>query len=61
LDYNGASAKETQELARHSTPVVTFASYVRARGERMREVVEELGEAVKVADSPQHSPNAEAG
>jgi integrase len=36
LDYQGASAKKTQELARHSTPTVTMNSYVRTREDRVQ-------------------------
>ena len=36
----GASAKEAQELARHSTPSLTMNTYARARHERLAETVE---------------------
>ena len=52
LDYSGASAKETQELARHSTPVLTMSAYVRTRVDRVRGVVNAVGEFVSPTASP---------
>ena len=39
LDSLGASAKETQELMRHATPMLTMQRYVQARLERRQEPV----------------------
>ena len=47
LDLSGASAKETMELARHSTPVLTLSRYVRATQGRMKTVVEAVGDVVR--------------
>lgn len=43
---SGASVKETQKLARHSTPEMTMNVYGRAREERLSEAVECIGEAI---------------
>jgi hypothetical protein len=43
---SGATVKETQELARHSTPQLTMNVYARARTERLSEAVERVGEVV---------------
>ncbi len=43
---SGATVKETQELARHSTPQLTMNVYARARNERLSEAVERIGEVV---------------
>ena len=51
LDDRGASARENQELARHSTPVLTMNVYVRTRVDRVRGVVEAVGELVN-PDAP---------
>ncbi|GMV84000.1 MAG: hypothetical protein AMXMBFR7_51840 [Planctomycetota bacterium] len=42
-DENGATAKQAQELGRHSTPKVTFDHYVKARKEALGELVEKIG------------------
>ena len=42
----GASHKEAQELARHSTPTLTANTYGRARDERLAMVVETVAERV---------------
>ncbi len=52
LDYSGASAKETQELARHSTPVLTMNVYVRTRVDRVRGVVDAVGALVNPVAAP---------
>lgn len=52
LDYSGASAKENQQLARHSTPALTMNVYVRTQVDRVRGVVESLGEIVNPAAPP---------
>ena len=44
LDSLGASAKETQELMRHATPVLTMQRYVQAQLERRQDLVESLAE-----------------
>lgn len=59
LDFSGASAKETQELARHSTPVLTMNVYVRTRTERVRGVVNVVGDIVNQASMPQQRLNEE--
>ena len=46
LDSLGASPKETQELMRHATPVVTMQRYVQARFERQKALVQTLAEEV---------------
>jgi len=43
---SGATVKERQELARHSTPELTMNMYARARTERLSEAVERVGEVV---------------
>jgi len=43
----GASAKESQHLARHSTPDLTMNVYARAQDTKMVSLVEKLGEAYK--------------
>ena len=44
LDALGASAKETQELMRHSTPVITMQRYVQAQLVRRQQLVERMAE-----------------
>ena len=44
LDALGASAKETQELMRHSTPVITMQRYVQAQLDRRQQLVERMAE-----------------
>ena len=41
----GATVKEAQEMARHSTPQLTLNTYARARGPRLAELVEQVAEA----------------
>ena len=43
---SGANVKETQELERHSTPVLTMNRYVRTRPGRLEEVLEGIGRVV---------------
>lgn len=43
---NGASVKEGQALARHSTPGLTMNTYARTRNDRLAELAERVGEAV---------------
>jgi len=43
----GASAKEAQELARHSTPDLTMNVYARSRDTRLAEVTEKVGRKVR--------------
>jgi hypothetical protein len=43
----GASAKEAQALARHSTPDLTMNVYARARDTRLAEVAEKVAEQVR--------------
>ena len=42
----GASAKEAQALARHSTPALTMNTYGRARFDRLRDVAQVVGDLV---------------
>jgi len=58
LDEVGASAKTTQDLARHSTPTLTMQRYVRVREERSREAVEKIGVLFRTPAS-QQNPNDE--
>ena len=46
FEYGNVSPKEAQDLARHSTPDLTFNVYGRTRDERLSEAVERLAEAV---------------
>ena len=46
LDSLGASPKETQELMRHATPVLTMQRYVQARHERQKMLVQTMAEVV---------------
>jgi integrase len=57
LDDHGASAKTTQELARHSTPTLTMNVYVRTKEDRVRGVVEALGATVRQAPASPLNPN----
>ena len=52
LDDRGASAKENQQLARHSTPTLTMNVYVRTRIDRVRGVVDAVGEIVRPPAPP---------
>ncbi|MFH1740578.1 MAG: site-specific integrase [bacterium] len=56
----GASAKEAQTLARHSTVDLTMNVYARAREERLAEVAERLGETVLQEGECAHSVHAQA-
>jgi len=58
LDESHASAKENQELARHSTPSLTMNTYVRTRVDRVRGVVDRVGELVN-PPLPELCPNKE--
>lgn len=57
LDDHGASAKTTQELARHATPTITMNSYVRTREARVRSVVEAIGELIQPDHQTPQEPN----
>ncbi len=46
LDSLGASAKETQELMRHATPMLTMQRYVQARMKRQQALVQEMADLV---------------
>jgi integrase len=61
LDMNGATAKESQDLARHATPIVTFSSYIRSNDERKQRVVEAVGSIVHEAGVTQQEPTGEEG
>jgi len=43
---SGASVKEGQALARHSTPGLTLNTYARTRNDRLAELAERVGETV---------------
>ncbi len=43
---SGASVKEVQELARHSTPNLTMNTYARTRNDRLAQIAEKVGEQV---------------
>jgi len=45
---SGATVKEAQSLLRHATPDLTMNVYARTRPERMREVANEVGNAVQI-------------
>ena len=47
VDGAGATVKEAQTLARHSTPSQTFNTYVRARDYRLAALAEAVGETVR--------------
>ena len=49
LDSLGASAKETQELMRHATPVLTMQRYVQAQLERQKTLVQSMADVVMSA------------
>ena len=59
LDSLGASAKETQELMRHATPVLTMQRYVQAQLGRRQELVEGLAEVVWSARGVPNGPEME--
>lgn len=61
LDENGATAKESQTLARHATAALTMDRYIHAREGRMRNVVEALGNAIQTGHSPQQDTQREIG
>ena len=46
LDSLGASPKETQELMRHATPVITMQRYVQARNDRQKALVQTMADVV---------------
>ena len=46
VSESGATVKETQELARHSTPQLTMNVYARTRQDRLKHAVERVGEVV---------------
>ena len=46
FEFGQVSPKEAQDLARHSTPDLTFNVYGRSRESRLVEAVERLSEAV---------------
>jgi integrase len=49
LDSLGASPKETQELMRHATPMLTMQRYVQARLEWQKRLVQNMAELVRSA------------
>ena len=46
LDELGASPKETQELMRHATPMLTMQRYVQARFDRRQRLVEDMANVI---------------
>ena len=61
LDSLGASAKETQELMRHATPVMTMQRYVQARHDRQKALVQTMADAVISARLVPEPPESEEG
>ena len=61
LDSLGASPKETQELMRHATPVVTMQRYVQARHDRQKTLVQTMAEVVISARLVPEPPARGAG
>ena len=62
LDSLGASAKETQELMRHATPVLTMQRYVQAQLERQKTLVQSMADVVMSAPGvPKRSAAEGAG
>ena len=49
LDSLGASPKETQELMRHATPMLTMQRYVQAQLERQKKLVQSMADVVRSA------------
>jgi len=56
----GATVKETQALARHSTPDLSLNIYARTRESRLSEVAEMVGEMVIPAEIQNHSRTLQA-
>ena len=52
LDELGASPKETQELMRHATPMLTMQRYVQTRLDRRQQLVEDMANVVWSARAP---------
>ena len=52
LDELGASPKETQELMRHATPMLTMQRYVQARFDRRQRLVEDMANVIWGARDP---------
>jgi len=46
----GATVKEAQTLARHSTPDLTMNTYARTSPRRLQELADGIGEALKIGD-----------
>ena len=61
LDTLGASAKETQELMRHATPVMTMQRYVQARHDRQKALVQTMAEVVISARLVPEPPATDEG
>jgi len=61
LDMNGASAKSSMDLARHSTATLTMQVYARASQERLRGVVEQVGGMVAGTPATPQGPNRGTG
>ena len=59
-DQAGASAKESQSLMRHATPDLTFKRYVKARPDRLSEVVEAIGAALQAGPDNAECRTAQA-
>jgi len=51
----GATVKEAQELARHSTPLLTMNTYARARGGRLADLATQVDELTQ-----EHVPSMQA-
>ncbi|NOZ23896.1 MAG: site-specific integrase, partial [Planctomycetes bacterium] len=60
VQETGATVKETQALARHSTPDLTLNVYARTRQSRLSEVAEMVGEMVIPGEIQNHSRTLQA-
>jgi integrase len=49
---SGATVKEAQELARHSTPQLTMNIYGRVREERLAQAVDKVADALRQDNDP---------
>ena len=56
LDSLGASPKETQELMRHATPMLTMQRYVQAQLDRQKSLVQNMVELVRSAPGVPEAP-----
>jgi len=54
----GASVKEAQVLARHSTPTLTLNVYARTRPERLVGVADAIGEGLRIGTAEERPSSA---